>query len=152
MPDIRDKIADAHAAVEEVAENALDGFRSRMAELLGSYEGRMVELWSEVGVPEGFNLKQAHATAVPLRDEEWMLAMEAALSAAKRQAFYEMVFPEVAAKIAKHSGKIKAEAKSANLGELKAAAAEGVGKARFNEAKERRKNGPGKATEINPGA
>jgi hypothetical protein len=138
--DIRDKIADGFAAVDELAEDAQSTFHNRWVHLVNNVDERIPFIWADAKADMAATPKSIGAVPPNLREYEWSKSVELVYAAAFMQAYFEYLSIPIYQKSMKHSAREKESAKHMSRDELIRAAMEGTGRDRFESAKARRKS------------
>jgi hypothetical protein len=142
-----DAIADAHARVDDVAEDedTRAQYQERYKELLLSTDGRIPELWEfgfammEVdGALTGTTVQDLLEIDIAERDQEWTATMGAIMAAADQQAKAEVFLPDLFPAADKGARAILDTWGKVPVSDQGQAIA-GPGKQRFIDAKARRK-------------
>ena len=137
--DLKDAIADGYAEIDELAEDHQEAFKKRVLELLNNPSVRNVKLWEKVGADPRVTAANFGTVPVKLRNETWLFRFSRLITAAKEQAFTELLARPLIAATEKARQAKRQIALKMKLPELKKAAVEGVSQQKFNAAKERRK-------------
>ena len=140
MVDLHDRIAEAFADADGVGEDNYRAFSRRYAELLSSTNARDEELWLRLEAPINITIGALEAIPPPQRlaSEQWTKYLTLVISAARRQAFLEVLMPSILDVRDQHAQRTLSAAKQMSRGELKSEAR--VPTATFRAAAERRKS------------
>ena len=139
MVDLHDRIAEAFADADGVGEDNYKAFSRRYAELLSSTKPRDTYLWKSLGAQIDVTIGDLESVPVPRRlaSDEWTQSMTLIISAARRQAFLEVLMPSILDVRDQHTQRTLNAAKRMSREELKSEAR--VPTATFRAAAERRK-------------
>lgn len=148
MSSLPDAIADGFAEADELAEDKLAHVAQRFYQLLENPKQRNPEIWAAAGANVELTAQQLEAVPPVQRDDEWTLLMGRMFAAAKEQAYIEVMARPLMEAAHKASKSKQKAAKALTRAELKTAAVEGVSKAKFDEAKQRRRDAKKKPTDI----
>ena len=134
-----DAEASVQADIDELHEQYADELELRIAELLNTPEERDEALFVYLGSDPADAFGDFFTIPVLERDPLWAASLSSLTIAARMQAFLEILGPSAFELFQENGRKIQKIAKSMSRKELTQAAQQGIGKARINGEKERRK-------------
>lgn len=132
---IHDKIADAFASFDELAEDVREALWDRLLLLLNTPKVRVEGIWNQAEAPIDITVASLMSIPNVQRNKEWCDTYAAMIAAAKEQAFIEVIAYPMLSKMEKHTKRVVGSAKEATVTELKQAAKDGVPRETFNKAK-----------------
>jgi hypothetical protein len=138
MSDVRDEIADGHAASDDLASDFEARVYDRWVELSLNAGERLPVIWEDAGADITLVPKTFGAVSPATRESDWGDAVGRVYAAALQQAWVEIVSLESYSLSRKHSEREKVAAKEMDKEELRAAAIEGTTDGHFKAAKARR--------------
>lgn len=138
MPSIRDTTADNFARQDQLSEDNKTDYQKRLYELLTTPSERDPETWESAGAPVGLNVESWNLVPFTHRTDEYNQMCQALFAAAMQQAREELVLRDMLVAADKGAKKLDTVTNQKSNQDIKQAAQEGIGKARFNAAKESR--------------
>lgn len=139
VENLLDAEAEVQADIDELHEQNEEQLELRIAELLNRPEERDADLFIYMGSDPVDSVGDFFAVPVLERDPLWAASLSALTVAARYQAWLEIVGPAAFELFQENGRKIQKVARAMTRGELIKAAEQGIGKARINGEKERRR-------------
>lgn len=133
-----DAQADKQALIDEVTEEKQEEFRARYMELLWNVAERDHILWSRFIEDTQITVADFEEVEVDDRDPEWSIALAALWAASRQQAWLEVYGIDLIELAEKEGRKIETSVNGMTREQLKTAAVQGIGKKRFQDARDRR--------------
>lgn len=135
-----DEEARNQADIDELFDGKADDLETRIAELLTNVDGRNAEIFELIGADIQDTFQDYFDIPVLERDALWNLSLSALIGAASQQAWIELFGLDAIAMFEENGRKIDTVRQKLSDAELKEAARLGIGKARINGEKERRRS------------
>lgn len=133
-----DAQADKQAEIDEVTEERQERFRARYMELLWNVAERDHTLWSRFIEDTQITTADFEEVEPEDRDPEWSVSLAALWAAARQQAWLEIYGVDLIELAEKQGRKIEQNVNGMTREQLKTAAVQGIGKKRFQDARDRR--------------
>ena len=124
--------ADMQADIDGFVESKSDEFADRLRNLLLSANERNPSTWEAFDAHPTLTLIDYGLVEIHSRGPQWTAEVSTMVAAARAQAWIEVHGLEYLATINRHADEITAHARTMSTADLKAAAVQGVGKARYN--------------------
>jgi hypothetical protein len=133
-----DKEAEAHAEIDGFVEDKEAAFSEGMYDLLLSANNRNISIWEAFGAHPELTLIEYGMVEIHSRGPQWNAEVSTMVAAARMQTWVNVFGVEYLALVERNAQTITAAANRLDNKGLREAAKLGIGKARFDGAKERR--------------
>jgi hypothetical protein len=123
-----DILADHAAEIDEIADDLLSDYVARIREIVSTPGERDPDVYALYDADDDLTIEQFAAVPRAERNQDWLERLASYVTAARMQAFAELILPRLLETAESHGEQANSEARKLDITEAREAAREGISK------------------------